>query len=108
VEDAAAAFVGLLDSDVLGPVNIASGKPVAVKDLVLTLGELCGRPDLVRLGALPMRTDEPAVIVGDVTRLHAVLGWRQRWSLREGLESTVRWWARRRGALRGESGEADR
>ena len=39
VKDVAAAFVALLVSDVRGPVNIASGKPVALKDIILSIAD---------------------------------------------------------------------
>jgi len=93
VDDVATAFVGLLDAEVTGPVNIASGRGVAIRDLVQTLGEVCGRPDLIRLGALPARADEPSVIFGDSGRLRSIVGWKPRWELRAGLEKTVRWWS---------------
>ncbi|HQT93679.1 MAG: epimerase [Acidobacteria bacterium 21-70-11] len=92
VEDAATAFVALLDSGVTGPVNIASGRGIVVRDLVQTLGEVCGRTELVRLGALSTRGDEPLVIFGDSGRLRSTVGWAPRWELRAGLEETVRWW----------------
>ena len=49
----AAAFVALLRSDVTGPVNMASGEAVALRELIEALAAAAGRPDLVRLGARP-------------------------------------------------------
>ncbi|MHB8170366.1 MAG: hypothetical protein ACYDG6_02350 [Thermincolia bacterium] len=34
IQDVADAFVALLKSNVCGPVNIVSGKPVSLKDLI--------------------------------------------------------------------------
>jgi len=92
VEDVASAFVSLLDSDVRGAVNIGSGSPTAVKDIVLGIADIIGRQDLVRLGALPSRPNEPARLVADTTRLSQEVGFRPRYSLREGLEKTILWW----------------
>jgi nucleoside-diphosphate-sugar epimerase len=92
VEDAAAAFVALLDSEVAGPVNIASGQPVAVKDVVCKIGDLLQRRDLIQLGALPTPVNEPRLIMGDVTRLQAQVGWSARYNLNEGLKKTIGWW----------------
>ncbi|HWF08023.1 MAG TPA: NAD(P)-dependent oxidoreductase [Bryobacteraceae bacterium] len=93
-EDVAAAFVTLLESDCVGAVNIGSGAGIAVREIVTAIGEITGRPELLRLGALPSKTDEPAEIVADVSRLRA-LGWQPRHSLREGLERSVEWWRAR-------------
>jgi nucleoside-diphosphate-sugar epimerase len=95
VEDAAAAFVALLSSHVTGPVNVASGQPVAVKDVVLTVAELCGRRDLIQLGTLAERA-EPAMLVADVGRLFDEVGWRPEFDLRSGLQATISWWREQR------------
>jgi len=92
VADVAAAFVALLDSSVRGPVNIASGQPVAIKDLVLQIGDLLGRRDLIRIGALPSKENEPAELVGAVRRLGDEVGWSPSYSLESGLGETVAWW----------------
>jgi nucleoside-diphosphate-sugar epimerase len=95
VQDVAEAFVALLDSAVTGPVNIASGQPVAVRDINLTLAKLCQRPDLLRLGVLPTRPDDPPKLTADIRRLHNEVGWRPAYTLEQGLEHTVNWWAER-------------
>lgn len=92
VEDVAAAFTTLLASDVTGPVNVASGTPVRLADVAETIGEIIGRPGLVRLGAIPAAANDPAAIVVDVTRLTAEVGWRPKHDLRSGLSQTVEWW----------------
>ena len=53
VEDVARAFVSILASDVTGAVNIGSGEPLALRDLVMTVAKAVGREDLVRLGVPP-------------------------------------------------------
>ena len=92
VKDTAGAFVALLDSAVTGPVNIGSGKAVSVRNVVLAIADLLGRRDLVRLGALPARTDEPPVLAADITRLSRELGWQPRFDLGSGLDDTIHWW----------------
>lgn len=95
VADAAAAMVRLLDSPLTGAVNVASAQPIAVRDLVLAIAARIGRPDLVRLGARPMRANEPALIVGDNSRLTQDLGWRPRFGLDDGLDDAIGWWRER-------------
>lgn len=93
VEDVAAAVVSLLDSPVIGAVNIASGVGVTVGQVVDLVVQMVGRPELVRLGGLPDRPDEPQLLLADVARLHDEVGFRPRWALADGLAATVRWWA---------------
>jgi nucleoside-diphosphate-sugar epimerase len=92
VQDAADAFVALLCSDITGPVNIASGKAVAVKDVALTIGRMLGRPDLIALGALPSPKGEPPVLEADTGRLAGEVGWRPAMTLEQGLAATANWW----------------
>jgi nucleoside-diphosphate-sugar epimerase len=89
-EDAAAAFVALLDSAVEGPVNIASGETVAVADLVTRAARIAGGEALVRLGALPMQPGEPMVMAAATGRLRDEVGFIARHSLATGLEDMYR------------------
>ncbi len=95
VEDVAGAVVALLDSSVLGAVNIASGVPVGVGEVVEQIVRVIGHPELVRRGALPERPGEPPLLLADVTRLREEVGFRPRWQLADGLTATVRWWEER-------------
>jgi nucleoside-diphosphate-sugar epimerase len=92
VEDAASAIRALVLSDVVGAVNVASGQPVTVASIVRQLAEHCGRPELVRLGALPYAAGDPMFVCADVRKLLAATGWVPRWSLTDGLGDAVAWW----------------
>jgi nucleoside-diphosphate-sugar epimerase len=92
VEDAAGAIVALLDSPVVGAVNIASGVGVSVGDLIDRIVALTGRRELVDQGALPDRPGDPPLLVADVARLRDEVGYRPRWGLDDGLAATTRWW----------------
>ena len=87
VEDVARAFVAILESDVTGPVNIASGVCGPVRDLIARIGDHFGRPDLIRLGARPMQPGEPPEIRAATHLLHDRVGFRPRYSLESGLIS---------------------
>jgi len=78
---------------VVGPVNIASGNPITLKDLVLTIGDKLNRPDLIRLGAIPARANDAPLVVADVGRLTNVVGWTPSHGLDSGLERTIEWWS---------------
>ena len=87
VEDVARAFVAILESDVAGPVNIASGACRPLRDIILQIGEHFGRPDLIRLGARPMQPGEPPEIGAATHLLHGRIGFRPYYSLESGLAS---------------------
>lgn len=95
VEDVAGAVAALLDSSVVGAVNIASGVGVTVGDLLDRIVQLTGRPELVRRGDRPDRPGEPPLLLADVTRLREEVGFQPLWGLDEGLAATVRWWQER-------------
>ncbi len=92
VQDVAGAFVALLESDVCGPINIASGQPVALQELIYKIATQFNRDDLIQLGAVSTSPDEPSLLVADVRRLHDEVGWRPEYDLDTGLEQTIDWW----------------
>lgn len=98
IDDVADALVRLLQSDLIGPINLGSGEAVTVRQVIDIVARECGRADLVRLGARPTPPNEPPLLVADVTRLRHELGWQPRISLDDGLRATVNWWRVRRAA----------
>lgn len=92
VADVAEAFVAVLDSEVDGAVNIASGEPVTLKGVAETIGDLLHQRDHIALGALPAAQNDPPVLVADVSRLRHEVNWRPRLNLTDGLIDTIQWW----------------
>ena len=92
VQEMADAFTVLLESEAEGAVNVASGQPVALREVIFKIADLLERPDLVELGALPALAAEPPLLVGDVRRLTEEVGWTPQRTLDEGLRDTVNWW----------------
>ena len=92
VEDAAGAVWAIAKSSVVGPVNVASSRPVSVASLAERLGELLGRPELLLFGARPSPPGDPAFLVANTDRLSNEVGWRLRYDLASGLAQTVDWW----------------
>jgi nucleoside-diphosphate-sugar epimerase len=92
VEDVASAFVALLESDVMGSVNIASGQPVILKGVIFKIADKLGRRDLVQLGALPGQPNDPLVLLADVGQLLEKVGWHPKYDLDVGVEQTIAWW----------------
>jgi nucleoside-diphosphate-sugar epimerase len=92
IEDVAEAFVQLLDSPVTGPVNIGSGIPVSIREIIELIGEKTGRPDLIRYGGISGSGPETPAIVADNRRLLEEVGWRQKHDLKSGIDKTIVYW----------------
>ena len=69
--DAASALAALCDQDgVTGPINVASGRAISLREVAQTIARLCGQPEsFLQFGALADRTGEPPYLVADVARL---------------------------------------
>ena len=90
--DVAGAFAALLDSDVEGPVNIASGTPVTVADEARLVARATGGEDLLQLGAVSARAGDPPYLVAEVGRLRDEVGFVPRFTVEEGIRASVDWW----------------
>jgi nucleoside-diphosphate-sugar epimerase len=95
VKDAAAALTALLESEVEGPLNIAAGQPIVLRELIEAAAREVGRTDLVRLGALAAGKDDPPLLLANTRRLNEEVGWLPHYSLQQGLKETVSWWRNR-------------
>lgn len=91
VRDVAAAFVDALFSDAAGPLNVCSGQPVSVREVVEAIARQFPGGAAPRFGAVPSR-DESAYIVGDATRLRSTVGWEPSYDLESGLRDAIAWW----------------
>ncbi|HEX2105058.1 MAG TPA: NAD(P)-dependent oxidoreductase [Solirubrobacteraceae bacterium] len=89
IEELGGAFAAMLESDVEGAVNVASGRAVPVREVVGMVGRALGAEDRIRYGALPARPGDPPSIVADVRRLRDEVGWAPRESLEAGIERVV-------------------
>lgn len=92
VADVAEAFAALLDSDVKGPVNIASGVPVSLGDVAREIALQLHAEDRLELAVQPCSPSAPAALVADTHRLNHEVGFVPRLSLSEGLRQTIAAW----------------
>tara|TARA_B100000686_G_C16772954_1_gene966444 strand:+ start:1640 stop:2551 length:912 start_codon:yes stop_codon:yes gene_type:complete len=92
VKDVANAFIALLESNVSGPVNIGSGSPVMIKDLILMIANKFERLDLIELGALKSQPDEARLLVANTSKLNNEIKWTPDYTLDSGLDQTISWW----------------
>jgi nucleoside-diphosphate-sugar epimerase len=90
VADAAAAVWAAAQNGMSGPVNIGSGRPVAIRELACTSGAVAApRPDPAGRPALP--EGDPMFVCAN-TRLLQRTGWRPRYDTESGLRQTIEWW----------------
>jgi nucleoside-diphosphate-sugar epimerase len=92
VEDTASAFVSLLQSEVEGTVNIASGEPITIRSLLEQIAGLLNSQNRVKFGAIAAAPNDPPLLVADTRRLREEVGWQPKSRLEEGLKGTINWW----------------
>ncbi len=89
VEDVARALTKLLEIDFTGPVNICSGNPIRLKDLVYKIANIMDGNHLVQLGYHETKIDEPQFIVGSNHLLKKITNWRQEIDIDRGIKNTI-------------------
>jgi len=78
--------------------NIGSGCPVAVRDIVIRIRQLVGPGPDPLWGAMPHRSSEIWSMSADITRARRRLGWEPKTQiLGDGLDRTVRWFREKYG-----------
>jgi nucleoside-diphosphate-sugar epimerase len=93
VADVGAAFATLVArEDVQGAVNVASGEPISLRELIGTISARLSGGDLVDFGARPVPEGEPAVLLADARRLRDEAGFSPRFDLPSGLDDAIAWW----------------
>jgi len=92
VRDVASAFVALLESEVTGSINIASGKPTTIRNIVCEIARIMNVDDGVEFGAIAVPENEPIRITGNTRRLQVEVNWRPKFRMTEGLTNTINWW----------------
>ena len=92
VEDVASAFVSLLESDVTGAVNITSGQPLRLKDLILNIANNITVNSKVEFGAIDTPPSDPPLLVGNNSRLKNEVDWVPKYSLDQGIGNTIEFW----------------
>jgi nucleoside-diphosphate-sugar epimerase len=92
VKDVANAFVSLLNSDVTGPVNIGSGNPITLREIIVKVAEQMNGEQLIQFGAVQPAPDEPLVLLPETRRIHQEVGWSEKYDIDSGLSETIDWW----------------
>ncbi|MBF7149823.1 NAD-dependent epimerase/dehydratase family protein [Bacillus toyonensis] len=92
VSDVADALVTLLNCNVTGTINIASGQSVQIKELASIIAKKIGKENLIKLGAIPFPKDEPLFVGVNVERLKNEVNWKPKYDLNTGIEESILWW----------------
>lgn len=90
VEDTARGIIDVFENDIQGAVNICSGKPVQLKEIVNKITEITNFKGSILWGAIPAAFGDD-LVVGNNEKLKST-GWQQKYSLEEGLKQTINWW----------------
>lgn len=94
VEDVASAIRAVAKSKISGSVNIGSGKPVTVREIVNKIATILKCSELIALGAFPQKVSDPMFICANNRLLTEGTGWAPQYDLEGGLSHTVEWWKR--------------
>jgi dTDP-glucose 4,6-dehydratase len=87
VDDEIRGFLALLDSEVVGPINIGNDGEFTVLELAELVLELTGSKSEIVHEPLPV--DDPSQRRPDLAMARKLLGWEPTIALREGLERTI-------------------
>jgi GDP-4-dehydro-6-deoxy-D-mannose reductase len=89
VRDVADAYLALVRSGAEGVVNVCSGAPVRLSEVVVLLIEAAGADAVVEEDPALVRRVDPPSIVGDPSLLHSLVAWRPSISLDQSLRVVV-------------------
>ncbi len=92
VDDVAGALTAAVESNVTGPVNIASGEAHSVREVTEKVATELDRPEALQAGALASAAEEPSLVIARVARLREEVGYSPPTRLADGLRATVSWW----------------
>ncbi len=87
VDDEVRGFLALLDSDVVGPVNIGNPHEFTITELARTVIEVTGSSSEIVHHPLPV--DDPTQRKPDISKAVEHLGWKPEVELRSGIEQTA-------------------
>ena len=91
VDDQISGLLALLDSSLVGPVNIGNPDEWSMLDLARFVLEVTGSASEIVFRPLP--TDDPTRRCPDISLARSALGWEPKVGLREGIERTITYFA---------------
>jgi nucleoside-diphosphate-sugar epimerase len=92
VKDVADVLVKLLGSNMVGVIDIGSGIPISIGDLVTYIANKLDRVELVKFGAISGNNKEIPLVITNPERLRTELNWYPHYDLASGIEETIDFW----------------
>lgn len=89
VDDAASATELLLESNYCGAMNIASGKPISMREAFQVLAHTMGSENLLEFNE---NTGRNIILTADVKKMKQVLGFECKIDFPTGIAKTIQWW----------------
>ncbi len=92
VEDMVAAVFSAFSSPIARGevINVASGQPVSIRQMIETVRRLVGQGE-PRYGEIAYRPSENMKLYADISKANALLGWTPKIQLEAGLAKTIQW-----------------
>ncbi len=90
VQDVANALVALLDSEMVGPVNIASGQGISIRQLALCVANQLQAHQYLKFKTADVGKEDK--VLADVHRLKDELHWRPVYTFDQAVRHTLQWW----------------
>lgn len=95
VRDVGDAYLALVNSDAQGPINVGSGRPVRLREVVDALLANAHVQITVKADDALRRSQDPAFVVADITRLRQLTEWQPTISLRQSVTDVLEEWRER-------------
>ncbi|NCB38068.1 MAG: NAD-dependent epimerase/dehydratase family protein [Erysipelotrichia bacterium] len=90
--DIGEALAALTMSEVQGAVNMASGQPINLRQIVGIIEDLIDAKGLTKFGEIKAPVDEPPILIASNQRLRYEVGWNAHHSVQQRLTGTINWW----------------
>ncbi|MHA4843869.1 NAD-dependent epimerase/dehydratase family protein [Flavitalea antarctica] len=92
VSDVGDAIAHVLHSDITGPVNIASGQAITVRDVITAIAEVYQRSGQISFDAVQSGTGIPDAVIANTGRLNLESGWKSKITFKDRIIETCEWW----------------
>jgi len=95
IDDTVSAIIKSLECEAaVGEViNIASGTPVTIRQVIEKVTELVGGSGTPNFGGIPYRVGENMSLFANVSKAKNILGWKPCTSLDKGIKRTIEWYS---------------
>lgn len=89
IEDVANVIIKLLNSNIQGPVNIASGNPISLKEIANIITSNIKNSNLINFGKLTPPANDPQRLVANVDRIKQELEYELIYDLDKGIKAVI-------------------